>query len=134
MDIHDLQSTILGYIKGITTFTFRQHGIQTDPPSLMVVIRLLVKCDIALETIETGLTIALPGSKYQYYRAPVFKGYEDITKRHQRILQHLTNVPDEIRQQALNQLDDYISQAPTGSPPPSPSSSEYTPVHELGLG
>ena len=33
------------------------------------------------------------------------------------------------KQQALNQLDDYIPQAPPGSPPYSPSSPEYSPVY-----
>jgi hypothetical protein len=76
--------------------------------------------DTALETIETGLTItiALPGSKYQYY--------EDIIKQQQRVLEDLS---DEIKHQALNRLDDYFPQAPPGSPPQSPSSPEYCPVY-----
>jgi hypothetical protein len=40
-----------------------------------------------------------------------------------------TNVLDETRQQALNQLDDYIPQAPPGSPPYSTSSPKYSPVY-----
>jgi hypothetical protein len=36
----------------------RQHGIQMDPPSLMVAIRLLIKCDtaLALETMPLRLS------------------------------------------------------------------------------
>jgi hypothetical protein len=67
------------------------------PSSLMVALRLLVKCDTALETIETGLNIAIPGSKYQYYRA-VFKDYEDIILDQKCILDILTNVPDDTNQ------------------------------------
>jgi hypothetical protein len=40
----------------------------------------------------------------------------------------MTNVSDETKQQALNQLDDYIPEAPPGSPPYSPTSPEYSPV------
>jgi hypothetical protein len=127
MNIHTLQASVLGNIKDITDFTI-QTDIEMDSSSLMVAIRLLVKCDTALETIENGLNIALPGSKYQYYRA-VFKDYEDIILDQKRILENLTDVPDETRQQALNQLDDYIPQAPPGSPPYSPSSPEYSPVY-----
>jgi hypothetical protein len=127
MNIHTLQASVLGNIKDITDFTI-QTDIEMNSSSLMVAIRLLVKCDTALETIETGLNIALPGSKYQYYRA-VFKDYEDIILDQKRILENLTDVPDETRQQALNQLDDYIPQAPPGSPPYSPSSPEYSPVY-----
>ena len=127
MNIHTLQASVLGNIKDITDFTI-QTDIEMDSSSLMVAIRLLVKCDTALETIENGLNIALPGSKYQYYRA-VFKDYEDIILDQKSILENLTDVPDETRQQALNQLDDYIPQAPPGSPPYSPSSPEYSPVY-----
>jgi hypothetical protein len=54
------------------------------PSSLMVAIRLLIKCDTALETIENGLTIALPGSKFQYYRA-VFTDHEDIILEQEQV-------------------------------------------------
>ncbi len=40
----------------------------------------------------------------------------------------MTNVSDETKQQALNQLDDYLPEAPPGSPPYSPTSPEYSPV------
>ncbi len=118
MNIHTLQASVLDNFKDITDFTI-QTDIEMDSSSLMVAIRLLVKCDTALETIETGLNIALPGSK----------DYEDIILDQKRILENLTDVPDETRQQALNQLDDYIPQAPPGSPPYSPSSPEYSPVY-----
>jgi hypothetical protein len=76
MDIHVLQASILDNIQQITTFTY-QDDIEMTPSSLMVAIRLLIKCDTALETIENGLNITLPGSMFQYYRA-VFTDYEDI--------------------------------------------------------
>jgi hypothetical protein len=72
----------------------------------MVAIRFLVKCGTALETIENGLNITLSGSKFQYYRA-VFKDYEDIFLEQKQFLETLTNVPDKIRQQALNLLEDH---------------------------
>ncbi len=40
----------------------------------------------------------------------------------------MTNVPDEVRQQALNLLDDSIPETPPDSPPYSPSSPIYSPV------
>ncbi len=93
----------------------------------MVAIRLLVKCDLTLETIKSDLQIATSGSKYQYYRA-VFLDYEDIIQDQKRALELMTNVSDETKQQALNQLDDYLPEAPPGSPPYSPTSPENSPV------
>ncbi len=40
----------------------------------------------------------------------------------------MTDVPDEVRQQALNLLDDSVPEAPPDSPPYSPSSPIYSPV------
>jgi len=97
------------------------------PANLMVAIRLLVKCELTLENIESALDIAAPGSKYQYYRA-VFLDYEDIILDQKRALELMTNVSDEVRQQALNLLDDSVPEAPPGSPPYSPSSPIYSPV------
>jgi len=97
------------------------------PANLMVAIRLLVKCDLTLENIESALNIASPGSKYQYYRA-VFLDYEDIILDQKRALEMMAAVPDEVRQQALNLLDDSVPEAPPGSPPYSPTSPEYSPV------
>jgi hypothetical protein len=74
----------------------------------MVAICLLVKCDLALETIESGLNVATPGFKYQYNRA-VFCDYEDIILDQKRALELLTNIFDEIRQQALNLLENHAS-------------------------
>jgi hypothetical protein len=93
----------------------------------MVAIRLIVKCDMTLENIESALDIAAPGSKYQYYRA-VFLDYQDIILDQKRAPDMMTNVPDEVRQQALNLLDDSIPEAPPDSPPYSPSSPIYSPV------
>jgi hypothetical protein len=87
----------------------------------MRAIRLLVQCETALETTENGLQIALPGSKYQYYR-PVFKDYDETLQRYKTLLLDITNVTDEVRQTALNQLDDSIPPPPPESPPLSPSS------------
>jgi hypothetical protein len=42
-------------------------------------------------------------------------------------------VPDEVRQQALNLLDDSVPEAPPGSPPYSPTSPEYSPVVQSSL-
>jgi hypothetical protein len=127
-DIYSLQAAILDDIQAITAFTETHQTIQTEPSTLMRAIRLLVQCKIALETTETGLQIALPGSKFQYYR-PVFKGFEDILQRLKTRLLSLTNAPDEVGQRALNQLDDYIPTPPPGSPPLSPSSPAYSPVY-----
>jgi hypothetical protein len=63
--------------------------------------------------------VAIPGSKYHYYRA-VFLDYEDIIQEQKRALELMTYVPDEITQQVLNQIDDYVPPAPQGSPPYSP--------------
>ncbi len=59
----------------------------------------------------------------------MFKDYGEILQRHKTLLIDITNVPDETRQQALNQLDDSIPPPPPGSPPLSPSSPEYSPVY-----
>jgi hypothetical protein len=45
----------------------------------------------------------------------------------------MADVSDETTQQALNQLDDYIPEAPPGSPPYSPTSPEYSPVVQSSL-
>jgi hypothetical protein len=107
IDIHVLQASILDNIQEITAFNY-QDDIKMTPSSLMVAIRLLIKCDTALEIIENGLNIALPVSKFQYYRA-VFTDYEDIILDQKQVLKTVTNVPDEIRQQALNLLEDHAS-------------------------
>ncbi len=126
LDIHMLQASILDYIQQITDFTY-QDEVEMTPAKRMVAIHLLVECDLALETIESGLNMAAPGSKCQYFRA-VFLDYEDIILDQKRAFELMTNVPDEIRQQALNHLDDAIPQAPPDSPPYSPSSPVYSPV------
>jgi hypothetical protein len=102
-----LQASILDNIQQITDFTY-QDEVEMTPANLMVAIRLLVKCDLALETIESGLNVATPGSKYQYYRA-IFLDYEDIILEQKQVLETLTNVPDEIIQQVLNLLEDHAS-------------------------
>ena len=71
MDIFMLQANILENIQQITDFTY-QDGVNMTPANLMVAIRLLVKCELTLENIESALNIASPGSKYQYYRAVFF--------------------------------------------------------------
>jgi hypothetical protein len=122
-----LQASILQNIQQITDFTY-QDDVKMTPANLMVAIRLIVKCDMTLENIESALDIAAPGSsKYQYYRA-VFLDYQDIILDQKRALNMTTNVPDEVRQQALNLLDDSIPEAPSDSPPYSPSSPIYSPV------
>ena len=126
-----LQANILQNIQQITDFTY-QDDVNTTPANLIVAIRLLVKCDLTLETIESGLQIATTGSKYQYYRA-VFLDYEDIIQDQKRALELMTNVSDETKQQALNQLDDCIPEAPPGSPPYSPTSPEYSPVVQSSI-
>jgi hypothetical protein len=63
-----LQASTLDNIQQITDFTY-QGEVEMTPANLLVAIRLLVKCDLALETIESGFNVATPGSKYQYYRA-----------------------------------------------------------------
>ena len=103
-------------------------GIQMETHQMIRAIRLLVRCDTALETTQTSLQITLPGSKFQYYR-PVFNDYEEILQRHRTLLIGITNVSDETRQMALNQLDDAIPPPPPDSPPLSPSSPEYSPVY-----
>ena len=126
LDIFMLQASILENIQQITDFTYTDD-VNMTPANLMVAIRLLVKCELTLETIESGLQIATSGSKYQYYRA-VFLDYEDIIQDQKRALELMTNVSDETKQQTLNQLDDYLPEAPPGSPPYSPTSPEYSPV------
>ncbi len=84
LDIHMLQASILGHIQHITDFTY-QDDVNMTPADLMLAIRLLVKCDMTLETIESGLNVTQPGSKYQYYRA-VFCDYEDIILDQKRAL------------------------------------------------
>ena len=126
LDIHMLQASILDYIQQITDFTY-QDEVEMTPVNLMVAIRLLVKCDLALETIESGLNVAAPGTKYQYYRA-VFLDYQEIIQEQKDVLTLMADVSDETTQQAFNQLDDYIPEAPPGSPPYSPSSPVYSPV------
>ena len=126
LDIHMLQASILDYIQQITDFTY-QDEVEMTPVNLMVAIRLLVKCDLALEAIESGLNVAAHGTKYQYYRA-VFLDYQDIIQEQKDVLTLMADVSDETTQQALNQLDDYIPEAPPGSPPYSPSSPIYSPV------
>ncbi len=104
-------------------------GIQMYAPNLIRAIRLLVRCDTAIETTQNGLQITLPpGSKFQYYR-PVFKDYEEILQRHRTLLIGITNVSDETRQMTLNQLHDAIPPPPPDSPPLSLSSPEYSPVY-----
>ncbi len=121
-----LQASILDNIQKITDFTY-QDEVEMNPANLIVAIRLIVKCDLTLETIESGLNVATPGSKYHYYRE-VFLDYEDIILDQKRALKLMTNVPDETRQQALNLLDDYVPTAPPGSPPYSPSNPAYSPL------
>ncbi len=53
---------------------------------------------------------------------------EDVILDQKRMLELMTNVSDETKQQALNLLDDYVPTAPPGSPPYSPTSPEYSPV------
>ncbi len=127
-NIYTLQAAVLDDIQAITEFTETHQAIQTDPSNLRRAIRLLAQCETALETTETDLQRALPGSKFQYYR-PVFKDFEDILQRLKTRLLSFTNVPDEVRQMALNQLDDYIPPPPPDSPPLSPSSPAYSPVY-----
>ncbi len=106
-------------IQQITNFTY-QDDIEMTSSTLMVAIRLLIKCSIALETIENGLNIALPGSKFQNCRAAFkdcLKDYEDIILDQKRALEMITNIPDETRQQALNLLDNHVPPAPPDSPP-----------------
>jgi hypothetical protein len=80
-DFYSLQASILDSIKDISTFTMKHQGIQMDPSNLMRAIRLLVQCETALETTENGLQIALPGSKFQYYRPPTS---QDTPPRHHK--------------------------------------------------
>ncbi len=106
-DIYSLQASILDTIQELSAFTMSSIGIQMDASNLIRAIRLLVRCDTAIETTQNGLQITLPGSKFQYYR-PVFKDYEEILQRHRALLIGITNVSDETRQMALNKLDDAI--------------------------
>ena len=126
LDIFMLQASILENIQQVTDFTY-QDDVTMTPANLMVAIRLMVKCEMTLENIESALDIAAPGSKYQYYRA-VFLDYQDVILDQKRALELMTNVSDETKQQALNLLDDSIPEAPPDSPPYSPSSPVYSPV------
>jgi hypothetical protein len=58
----------------------------------------------------------------------VFLDYEDIILDQKRALELMAAVPDEVRQQALNLLDDSVPEVPPDSPPYSPSSPIYSPV------
>ncbi len=97
MDIFMLQANMLENIQQITDFTC-QDDVNMTPANLMVAIRLMVKCEMTLENIESALDIAPPGSKYQYYRA-VFLDYQDIILDQKRALELMTNVSDETKQQ-----------------------------------
>ena len=127
MNIFAIQAAILDDIQGITNFTETYEESQMDPSTLLRTIRLLVHCENALETTAQGLHIAQPGTKFQYYR-PVFNDFEDVLNALKTRLLCIANVPDEIRQAALNQLDDCIPPPPPGLPPPCPSSPAYSPV------
>ena len=126
-NIFAIQAAILDDIQGITDFTETYEESQMDPLTLLRTIRLLVNCETALETTAIGLQIALPGTKFQYYR-PVFQDFEDALQRLKTRLLSIANVSDELRQAALNQLDDYIPPPPPESPPLSPSSPAYSPI------
>ncbi len=58
----------------------------------------------------------------------VFQDFEDVLNALKTRLLCIANVPDEIRQAALNQLDDCIPPPPPGLPPTCPSSPAYSPV------
>jgi hypothetical protein len=79
-----LQASILQNIQQITDFTY-QDDFNMTPANLIAAIRLIVKCDMILENIESVLDIAAPGSKYQYYRA-VFLDHQDIILDQKRAL------------------------------------------------
>ncbi len=127
MNIFAIQAAILDDIQGITDFTETYEESQMDPPTLLRTIRLLVNCETALETTAHGLQLAQPGTKFQYYR-PVFQDFADVLNTLKTRLLCIANVSDDIRQAALNQLDDCIPQPPPGSPPSSPLSPAYSPV------
>ena len=127
MNIFAIQAAILDDIQCLTNFTETYEEHQMDPSTLLRTIRLLVHCENALETTAHGLQIAQPGTKFQYYR-PVFQDFEDVLTALKTRLLCIANVPDEIRQAALNQLDDCIPPPPPGLPPTSPSSPAYSPV------
>ncbi len=128
-NIYAIQAAILDDIQGLSDFTETYEESQMDPSTLLRTIRLLVHCENALETTATGLQIAfLPGTKFQYYR-PVFQDFEDVLQRLKTRLLSIANVPDDLRQAALNQLDDHIPPPPPGSPPLSPSSPAYSPTY-----
>ncbi len=55
----------------------------------------------------SGLKVAAPGTKYQYYRA-VFLDYQDIIQEQKYVLTLMADVSDETKQQVLNQIDDYV--------------------------
>ena len=105
MNIFAIQAAILDDIQGITNFTETYEDSHMDPSTLLRTIRLLVHCENALETTAHGLQLAQPGTKFQYYR-PVFQDFEDVLNALKTRLLCIANVPDEIRQAALNQLDD----------------------------
>ena len=128
MNIYAIQAAILDDIQGVTDFTETYEESQMDPSTLLRTIRLLVNCETALETTAYGLQIAHPGTKFQYYR-PVFQDFEGVLQRLKTRLLSIANVSDDIRQTALNQLDDHIPPPPPGSPPLSPSSPAYSPTY-----
>ena len=126
-NIYAIQSAILDDIQGINDFTETFEESQMNPTTLLRTIRLLVHCENARETTAHGLQISQPGTKFQYYR-PVFQDFADVLNALKTRLLCIANVSDEIRQAALNQLDDCIPPPPPGLPPTSPSSPAYSPV------
>jgi hypothetical protein len=62
-----LQASILDNTQQITDSTY-QDEVNMTPVNLMVAIRLLVKCELALETIESGLNVA---TGYSWFQIPV---------------------------------------------------------------
>ncbi len=77
------QSPFLFSQKCLKIYGMSKENLNVDQSAncrLRRAIRLLVQCETALETNEAGLQIALPGTKFQYYR-PVFKDFEDILQR-----------------------------------------------------
>ena len=127
MNIFAIQAAILDDIQCLTNFTETYEESQMDPSTLLRTIRLLVHCENALETTAHGLKLAQPGTKFQYYR-PVFQDFEDVLNALKTRLLCIANVSDDIRQAALNQLDDCIPPPPPGLPPTCPSSPAYSPV------
>ncbi len=78
-------------------------------------------------TRHTRRTSAAPYKPYGPYPLDIFMLQASILEK-KRALEMMTNVPDEVRQQSLNLLDDSVPEAPPGSPPYSPSSPVYSPV------